>query len=849
MASREFRVAVGAVSTTVVSVMPVFLVGGLAVQISRDLHLTPATLGLAVTVYFGVTAFGSLPVGALVGRYGPARTARAAVALAAATMCVIAVYPPSRSVLFLMLALAATANSLGQLATNASLGRSVPADRQGILFGLKQAAIPLATLLAGASVPAIALRFGWRWAFGAGAALALVALALVPPDGLAARRHREERRPAGTGLLILGVAAALGAAAATTISSFLVDSTVSQGLSEARAGLVLTLGGALCVACRVGLGWLADRRARGHLMLVAVVLAGGAGGVALLGAGTPAALVLGVCLAYGMGWSWPGLLTFAVVRLRPAAPAAATSITQTGVYAGASAGPLLFGLIVAHGGYPLAWTLDAAVMALAAGMTLLGSRLTATQRVAGSPVDANRAAVGVPSDTWAPGFEPVTPAPASWPPVPTVSGPVNGAVVGVPPPVPVYPAVPWYPAPPVPAPVYPPAHWFPVPPVPPPRAPQPVAGLGPAPEAPGTGTWWPAGQPPWPASPPGYPAAPAADPYPYPAPQGYHQLPGDPVAPVAVAPPRHGLDRPATRPARTGVRAALRRGTLGWVRVGPGSREQAIARDEAELRRDFAAPRQVTVVNPKGGAGKTVAVLLLAMTFGHTRGGPVLAWDNNETQGTLGLRSQHNGHARTVRDLLRDLPYLWFAGPGGDLRPYVRSQGQDMFDVLASDESTTAEDMLTAAAFGELRWLLSRFYPVMMVDTGNNVRAQNWQAAIDVTDQLVVTMSARNDSAETAARMLDHLEQLGHDRLVRQAVTVVSMPPGRTGVDVPEVVRYFAGRTRAVLPAPYDRAVDTGAPLRYGQLSGASQLAWLRVAAEVARGLPGATAPPPPRSW
>ena len=116
------------------------------------------------------------------------------------------------------------------------------------------------------------------------------------------------------------------------------------------------------------------------------------------------------------------------------------------------------------------------------------------------------------------------------------------------------------------------------------------------------------------------------------------------------------------------------------------------------VRRNFGGLRQVTVVNPKGGAGKTVAVLLLAMTFGQKRGGYVLAWDNNETQGTLGMRAQQDFHSRTVRDLLRDLDQFQGAhGRVGDLSQYVRSQGEGMFDVLASDESATAGEMLTAA--------------------------------------------------------------------------------------------------------------------------------------------------------
>ncbi|RLK24321.1 MinD-like ATPase involved in chromosome partitioning or flagellar assembly [Micromonospora sp. M71_S20] len=293
--------------------------------------------------------------------------------------------------------------------------------------------------------------------------------------------------------------------------------------------------------------------------------------------------------------------------------------------------------------------------------------------------------------------------------------------------------------------------------------------------------------------------------------------------------------RPADPVATMGVRAVANR--MG-LRLPPGRHEQELRRDIETVRRNFGGLRQVTVVNPKGGAGKTVAILLLAMTFGQKRGGYVLAWDNNETQGTLGMRAQQDFHSRTVRDMLRDLGQFQGAhGRVGDLSQYVRSQGEGMFDVLASDESATGGEMLTAAAFAEIREVVSRFYKLIFVDTGNNVRAQNWQAAMDATDQLVVTMSARNDSAETAARMLDHLEQSGRQRLVRQAVTVVSMPPSRKEIDLPAIQEHFAARTRAVLLAPYERLIDTGEPIRYGGLSAATRDAWLKIAAAVAEGL------------
>jgi MinD-like ATPase involved in chromosome partitioning or flagellar assembly len=296
--------------------------------------------------------------------------------------------------------------------------------------------------------------------------------------------------------------------------------------------------------------------------------------------------------------------------------------------------------------------------------------------------------------------------------------------------------------------------------------------------------------------------------------------------------------RPQTWTATTGIRAAAQRGSFGLLRLQPGKAEKARREALAMVRRSFGGLRQVTVVNPKGGAGKTVATLMLGLAFGRSRGGFVLAWDNNETQGTLGMRALAEGHGRTVRDLLRDLDrFTGESGRVGELAGYVRNQDDAMFDVLASDEAATAGEMLTARAFRDIRSVVSRFYKLIIVDTGNNVRAENWQAALDATDQLVITLSARNDSAETAARLLDHLDQIGRRELVRRAVTVVTLPPHRNESHPRQVEEHFGSRCRAVLRVPYDRHLSSGEPVRFGAVSAQSRAAWLNVAATVATGL------------
>ncbi|WP_346537083.1 MFS transporter [Micromonospora sp. DPT] len=371
------RAGAGAIATTVASVLPVFLVGGLAVQMGDDLGFSPAGLGLAVSVYFGISALASVPSGRLVERYGPAVVARAGILLAAGCLFAIAVLARSYPVLVVLLGLSAAANALGQLASNAALARHVPARRQGLSFGVKQAAIPVSTLLAGAAVPTIALTAGWRWAFVAAGAAALAALPAVPPGqaGPAGKAAGARGGRATAALVVVGVAATLAAAAANALGTFVVDSSVARGLAPGLAGLTLTLGSAVCVTARIGAGWLADRRAEGHVAVIAGMLVVGAAGLGLLALAGPVPLVVGVVLGFGLGWAWPGLMNFAVVRLHPQAPAAATSITQTGVYAGGCLGPLALGATASAAGYPAMWLTAAVAMLAAAAFMLLGSRM------------------------------------------------------------------------------------------------------------------------------------------------------------------------------------------------------------------------------------------------------------------------------------------------------------------------------------------------------------------------------------------------------------------------------------------------------------------------------------------
>lgn len=385
---------VAAIAVTTATVMPVFLVSGLVVQIGAELGFTAAGLGLAVAAYFGTSALTSVPSGWLVERFGARVTSQAGVLLAVASMLCIGLGARSYATLVAALVIGAGANALGQLATNSALSRHIPAHRQGLSFGLKQAAIPAATLIAGAAVPGVALTVGWRWAFVMAAALALAAMAAAPRGQAGARPRREagDLDRATAALVVVGTGGAFAAASASCLGIFLVDSAVDQGVGAAAAGLTLAFGSIVGVTARVLAGWLADRRSGGHIAVVAGMLTAGALGPALLAVGSTTTLLLGTAVGYGLGWAWPGLLNFAVVRLHPAAPAAATSITQAGIYVGGFVGPIGFGLLAASGSYPMAWLAAAAGLVIAGSLMMLGRRMLRAHPATRAAAQRHRAA-------------------------------------------------------------------------------------------------------------------------------------------------------------------------------------------------------------------------------------------------------------------------------------------------------------------------------------------------------------------------------------------------------------------------------------------------------------------------
>ncbi|MBW9092601.1 chromosome partitioning protein [Microbacterium jejuense] len=294
----------------------------------------------------------------------------------------------------------------------------------------------------------------------------------------------------------------------------------------------------------------------------------------------------------------------------------------------------------------------------------------------------------------------------------------------------------------------------------------------------------------------------------------------------------------SARPRATeGWQAAVRRATGGLISPAPGRAERSRLDREKRVQRRLDAPRTIVVLNPKGGAHKTTSTLLLAATFGTLRGGATLAWDNNETRGTLGWRAQNAPHHRTAVDLLEELDESSnFRGSSlAALDHYVRTQVDARFDVLASDEDAAASSTIDSAAFDRLHALLRRYYRLMIVDTGNNMRASNWVAAVAAADQLVIVSTVREDTAASAAWLLDGLREKGFGRKIDEAVTVLTAPSSRPDRALEaRLAQHFEQVTSAVVKAPFDPSLVDGGPIDFDALAPETRDAWLTVAATVA---------------
>ena len=308
-------------------------------------------------------------------------------------------------------------------------------------------------------------------------------------------------------------------------------------------------------------------------------------------------------------------------------------------------------------------------------------------------------------------------------------------------------------------------------------------------------------------------------------------------APVLRARPDSFLAKSAAGgPKPTGWRAVAYR--LGF-KVQASQAQCQQWEDERTVSQHWPGPRTIAVLNGKGGAGKTPTSILLASNFARLGSGSVVAADGNVTRGTLGWRTEQGPHNATILDMVPQTEVLMDpSARNGDVAAFTHHQTIDQFDVLRSNPLLlSTEQKLTPEELDGIQQVLTRYYRMIIWDTGNDEGDSLWLRIVSHADQIVVATTTRTDHAEAGRLLLQGLS--GRDErsaaLAANAVVVISQadreePPATSLVDG------FAGIAREVVTIPYDRAMREQW-LRSDKLAPATRAAWLHAAAAVARGL------------
>ena len=371
-----------AVGITIAAALPVFLVAALFTEIADDITVPRYGLGVIVASYWVAAALVSVVAGKLTARIGARKVVLLTLAIAVSSLLCSALIVPSWQWLVVWTVVGGVATGTSHPATNHLLALRVSVKNHSLAFGLKQSAVPLATLASGLSIPLIALTLGWRWAFATGAVTALLLifafLAFGPRRLPSGTKRVATKVPLSPELsrffMSLACVTALGAAGATIVASFGVISAVDRGIEAGAAGFLLSAASAVGAFMRIGVGAAAGRDGRDALKIIAVMQLLGGAGIFLMVPNNQWTYALGLILAFGIGWGWPGLVHFSVSRIAGPATPAATGIVQTGTYIGCAAGPLLAGAGYSVWGDQAIWLLSAFMLTIAGCIAFLVSK-------------------------------------------------------------------------------------------------------------------------------------------------------------------------------------------------------------------------------------------------------------------------------------------------------------------------------------------------------------------------------------------------------------------------------------------------------------------------------------------
>ena len=282
--------------------MAVVTVPVLAPEIAASLDVDTAAVGLYQSTAFAGAAFLTLLSGSLVLRHGGVRVNQASVVISAAGVGLAVA--GSVPVVALGAVLAGMGYGLATPGASHVLARVTPPARRGLVFSVKQSAVPLGGLVAGVLFPPVAEHLGWMWAIALACAMVASAAVVIQPlrsrlDDDRDLGHRVRIDAPGESVRLVVTTPRLRPIALVAFSygamqlslfAFLVTYLVEHvGTDLVTAGLLFSVMQGAGFVARIGWGWVSDRWISARPLL------------AVLGAGTIASTVA----AMGFSDAWP----------------------------------------------------------------------------------------------------------------------------------------------------------------------------------------------------------------------------------------------------------------------------------------------------------------------------------------------------------------------------------------------------------------------------------------------------------------------------------------------------------------------------------------------------------------
>ena len=223
---------------------------------------------------------------------------------------------------------------------------------------------------------------------------------------------------------------------------------------------------------------------------------------------------------------------------------------------------------------------------------------------------------------------------------------------------------------------------------------------------------------------------------------------------------------------------------------------------------------------------------MIAALLARYGGGGVVAFDNNPTRGTLGWRTEQGPHNNTVIELLPEVEHLLSpSATAAEINKFVHHQPTDRYDVLPSRAEALDSTTETEQAFDKIHAVLTKYYRVVVIDSGNDESSPSWLAMIKKADALIVPTITRPEHAESARLLLNELSHSGqHGAKLAQNALVIVLQASKAEPSPNQLVQTFKQITRDAIGISYDPAMSAR-PLMYETLNPASRRAWLAAAA------------------